>query len=194
MNSNYFLYSNTVNFLIQGNGTTNSIGISRKKVAPDTLNVKLPTPVTNNHATATALAAGNNHIDLFEDDDDLDHDADSISDEYISSLKLNVLIGLVVLLVVTCVGTAMLLSISKIWGNHQENVWIENQMADPDNYLEVFSRERNQYLHPKDLSSFLFQYEVARRQEEKKQKKKGKIVQIHNQTIKIKVNEKKEDR
>ena len=59
-----------------------------------TLAVKLPTPVANNHAAATALAAaGNNNIDLFEDEEEASLDGD-----YVSTLKLNVLIGLVVLL------------------------------------------------------------------------------------------------
>ena len=84
--------------------------------------MKLPTPVANNHATAAALAVGNNNIELFEDDEN----DESLPEEYVSTLKLNIPIGLVVLLVVTAVGTAMLLSISKIWGNHQENVWVSN--------------------------------------------------------------------
>ena len=95
----------------------------RKKVPGESINsVKLPTPVANNHAAAAALAVGNNNIELFDDEED----DDSLPDEYVSTLKLNVLIGLVVLLVVTAVGTAMLLSISKIWGNHQDNVWISD--------------------------------------------------------------------
>ena len=61
-------------------------------------------------------------LDLFDDEED----DESLPEEYVSTLRLNILIGLVVLLVVTAVGTAMLLSISKIWGNHQENVWMSN--------------------------------------------------------------------
>ena len=60
--------------------------------------------------------------DLFDDEED----DESLPEEYVSTVRLNILIGLVVLLVVTAVGTAMLLSISKIWGNHQENVWMSN--------------------------------------------------------------------
>lgn len=137
--------------------------VAKMAAKKDTVsNVKMPTPVANNHATAAALAAagaGNNNIDLYDDDE-------SLSEEYVSTLKLNVLIGLVVLLVVSAVGTAMLLSISKIWGNHQDNVWMDDSGSPvnmPQNYLDAMSRDHDRFLHPKDLSSFLFQYEVARK-------------------------------
>lgn len=138
--------------------------------------VKMPTPVANNHATATALAAGNNNIDLYDDDE-------SLAEEYVSTLKLNVLIGLVVLLVVSAVGTAMLLSISKIWGNHQDNVWMDDSgspVSMPQNYLDAMSRDHDRFLHPKDLSSFLFQYEVARKR--KKLEKFKNTKQLQNMT------------
>ena len=45
--------------------------LGRKKVPGESINnVKLPTPVANNHATAAALAIGNNNIELFDDDED----------------------------------------------------------------------------------------------------------------------------
>ena len=75
---------------------------------------------------------------------------------YINSLKLNALIGLIVLLVVTAVGTAMLLSISKIWGNHHDNIWLDNgsiTLSDQD-YIEGLSPSRShsdtdKFIHPK---------------------------------------------
>ena len=42
--------------------TGNGIKLEEKRKKPDTTNVKLPTPVANNHATAAALAAGHNRI------------------------------------------------------------------------------------------------------------------------------------
>lgn len=145
-----------------GGATVVLLDEEKKKKKPEVINVKLPTPVANNHATAAALAAGHNRIDLFDDDDT------SLGDEVVSTLKLNVLIGIVVLLVVSAVGTAMLLSISKIWGNHRNNVWLENQamvMKGLDRYRES-NRDADdndqRLLHPKDLSSILYQYEMAR--------------------------------
>ena len=141
--------------------------------------VKLPTPVANNHAAAAALAAaGNNNIDFFDEDDE-----DTMSEEYVSTLKLNVLVGLVVLLVVTAVGTAMLLSISKIWGNHQDNQWMHDADAGSHNYIEALARgDHDRFLHPKDLSSFLFQYEVTQhRRHQQSNKHHQKRMKAHIQ-------------
>ena len=33
------------------------------------------------------------------------------------------------------------------------------------NYLDVLGRGKDKFLHPKDLSSFLFQYEISRKSE-----------------------------
>ena len=102
-----------------------------------------------------------------------DDDEDSLADDVVSTLKLNVLIGIVVLLVISAVGTAMLLSISKIWGNHRENVWLENQalvMKGLDRYRDHSTDEDEKLLHPKDLSSILFQYEIARTRHHRKNK------------------------
>ena len=146
-----------------GGATVVLLDEEKKKKKPEVINVKLPTPVANNHATAAALAAGHNRIDLFDDDDT------SLGDEVVSTLKLNVLIAIVVLLVVSAVGTAMLLSISKIWGNHRNNVWLENHsmvMKGLDRYREsnrdTDDTDKQRLLHPKDLSSILYQYEMAR--------------------------------
>ena len=158
---------------------------SEKRKKPEAINVKLPTPVANNHATAAALAAGHNRIELFDDDDT------SLGDEVVSTLKLNVLIGIVVLLVVSAVGTAMLLSISKIWGNHRNNVWLENQamvMKGLDRYREN-GDDNERLLHPKDLSSILFQYEMARTRHNHKGHHKKFHTQILKQKIKSEENE-----
>ena len=65
--------------------------LGRKKVPGESINnVKLPTPVANNHATAAALAIGNNNIELFDDDED----DESLPEEYVSTVKLNILIGI----------------------------------------------------------------------------------------------------
>ena len=84
---------------------------------------------------------------------------------------------------VTAVGTAMLLSISKIWGNHRGNIWLNdngnNQLTLSDqDFIERISPSRglnhDRFLHPKDLSTFLFQYEISRRHGGHHQKKNMK--------------------
>ena len=127
--------------------------------------MRLPTPVAANNAAFAASEAGQGRGGLYEDDLDIDdNDSESLSEEYISTVRLNVLIGIVVLLVVTAVGTAMLLSISKIWGNHQDNVWLEEHGATTAAAAAADEKGHHQlqprFLHPKDLSSFLFQYEI----------------------------------
>ena len=134
---------------------------------------KTPTPVAEN-AAAMAMASRNNNLDPYSEDGD----EDSLPENYINSLKLNALIGLIVLLVVTAVGTAMLLSISKIWGNHRENVWIDNSgsftLSNHD-YIERISpridlERSHHFIHSKDLSTFLFQYEMNNRKKQLKKK------------------------
>jgi hypothetical protein len=94
---------------------------------------------------------------------------------YITNLKLNAMIGLVLLVVVTAVGTAMLLSILKIWGNHHDNNrWSESALK--DDYLDRLidhsgGHDSDRFLHPKDLSTYLFQYEMARRHQRNKRLK-----------------------
>ena len=69
----------------------------------------------------------------------------------------------------------MLLSISKIWNNHQDNVWLDSEQnyQHSQNYLDSLTRDHDRLLHPKDLSSFLFHYEVSRRHQQRKIKKKN---------------------
>ena len=138
---------------------------------------KTPTPVAEN-AAAMAMASRNNNLDPYSDDGD----EDSLPENYINSLKLNALIGLIVLLVVTAVGTAMLLSISKIWGNHRENVWIDDSgsftLSNHD-YIERISpridlERSHHFIHSKDLSTFLFQYEMNNRKKQLKKKAAAK--------------------
>ena len=173
-----------------GGATVVLLDEEKKKKKPEVINVKLPTPVANNHATAAALAAGHNRIDLFDDDDT------SLGDEVVSTLKLNVLIAIVVLLVVSAVGTAMLLSISKIWGNHRNNVWLENHsmvMKGLDRYRESNrdtddDTDKQRLLHPKDLSSILYQYEMAQSRHHRGHLHK----KFHHQIIKQKMKEENE--
>ena len=98
------------------------------------------------------------------------------------SINVPFFIGLIVLLVVTAVGTAMLLSISKIWGNHRGNIWLNdnNQMTLSDqDFIERISPSRgrlshDRFLHPKDLSTFLFQYEISQRHPKKQDSENNK--------------------
>ena len=104
----------------------------------------------------------------------------------------------------TAVGTAMLLSISKIWGNHRGNIWLDdnagNQLTLSDqDFIERISPSRglshDRFLHPKDLSTFLFQYEISRRHGGHHQKKQPpKNNKNGNDDVKFKKNKKVDNR
>ena len=146
------------------------------KTSSEASKYKTPTPVAEN-AAAACTAEGH---DLFSDPDD----TDSLPEGYMSSLKLNALIALIILLVVSAVGTAMLLSIAKIWGNHHDNIWLpEGEGSYPkltsdlsDHMITYGGHDSNRLLHPKDLSTFLFQYERARRHQKLKKLQESKKV------------------
>ena len=77
---------------------------------------------------------------------ELDFDPDS----FVNTVRLSALIGVVLLLVVSAVGTAMLLSVMKIWGNHNDNEW-DNKIAAAQYYETAFGvgGHNDRLLHPK---------------------------------------------
>ncbi len=115
----------------------------------------------NNSFPPTLLVNGTTHFnEPMSGCEDLDYDSES----FVSTVKLSALIGLVLLLVVSAVGTAMLLSVVKIWGNHHDNDW-DNHLAAAEYYESAFGvgGHNDRLMHPKDLSTYLFKYEITRR-------------------------------